>query len=103
MLERSPRFPIEIPIRYRRVSEPVWHEGVTENVSRSGVLFHSSFALKARAKVQLDFALPLEVLGHVAGRVTCRGCVVRVENGTGIRVAATISDYRFVSPGKAAR
>ena len=97
---RAARFPVEMPVRYRGVDELDWHEGVTENVSRSGVLFRSGCAVNPNAEVQMDFLLPVEVVGSAGAEVECRGRVVRVEEPAGepggFRVAATILDYRFV-------
>lgn len=100
---RAMRFSMEMPIRYRKAGEAPWHEGVTENMSRSGVLFRSDCTMDASAEVMMDFILPVEAPGGAGAEVECHGRVVRVEKHAGkpyaFRVAATISDYRFVRAG----
>ena len=38
---RAQRFQLHLPLRYRRLGEKQWHEGTTENISRSGMLFQA--------------------------------------------------------------
>src|SRR5207249_3826117 len=38
---RAPRFSIEIPFYFRQRGEDSWREGMTDNISRSGVLFRT--------------------------------------------------------------
>ncbi len=40
-VERPPRYCVRLPIRYRRVTDTRWHLGVTENISRTGILFRT--------------------------------------------------------------
>src|SRR5487761_1086537 len=100
---RATRFSMEMPIRYRRAGEKGWHEGVTENMSRSGALFRSDCTMERDSELQMGFILPVEAPGGSGAEVECRGRVVRVEKHAGkpyaFRVAATISDYRFVRAG----
>lgn len=87
-------------MRYRRAGEPAWHSGVTENMSRSGVLFRSDGAIDVNAEITMNFLLPVETLGRAGGEVRCHGRAVRVVEHPGeppaLSVAATISDYHFV-------
>ena len=40
-LLRASRFPVRLPLRYRVVGSRKWDVGVTENISRSGILFYA--------------------------------------------------------------
>jgi hypothetical protein len=97
---RAPRFSIEIPFYFRRRSERSWREGMTDNISRSGVLFRTTDMLEENTLVDMQFALPLEVSGQPGALVACRGQIVRtvppVSPDALPALAATISRYRFV-------
>src|SRR5215813_4306965 len=41
---RAQRFQLHLPLKYRRLGEKIWHEGTTENISRSGMLFKAEEA-----------------------------------------------------------
>lgn len=97
--ERARRFDFSLPFRYRSVGEKEWHEGVTENISRSGVLFRTPHILDVGTPVEMTFRLPA---GPSTPPIRCRGRVVRTvlpgrfQSPPGM--AATISAYRFVRP-----
>ena len=94
--KRAPRFALHLPLRYRTIGESGWHDGLTENISRSGVLFRAKDLLQVSTPVEMTFALPLANLGP---EVLCRGQVVRTVPPSGPSdrpaVAATIVDYHF--------
>ena len=94
---RAPRFALRLPLRYRAVGEGSWREGLTENISRSGVLFRAGDLLQVSTAVELTFALSVADLNS---EVFCRGLVVRAVPPAGPSdppaLAATIEDYRFV-------
>ena len=102
---RAPRYPLRIPLRYRQSGEQLWHEGRTENISRSGVLFRTDHLMPLQTPIEMLLALPAEVGGgEDAATVICRGRVVRTEPVTGEdvaaddarpAVAATIAGYRL--------
>jgi len=97
---RAPRFPIDLPIRYRSADAPEWHEGRTENISRSGVLFRTGALLPPRTSIDILLALPAEVGGREVP-VICRGRVVRAEAAgvhTHATIAATFVAVRFAEP-----
>ena len=54
---RALRFPLRLPLRYRAVAEGTWREGLTENISRSGVLFRAQDLLQVSTPVELSFRL----------------------------------------------
>ncbi|MDE3179580.1 MAG: PilZ domain-containing protein [Acidobacteriota bacterium] len=100
---RAHRFPIEAPIRFRGIYESAWRDGLTRNVSRTGVLFWCDRALKKGARVKIGLALPGSILSENGGEVECHGRIVRVEPPRNARaeyaVAATFASYRFVRAG----
>jgi hypothetical protein len=97
---RAPRFTIEIPFYFRRRGEGSWRQGMTDNISRSGVLFRTDEPLADRTPIEMHFALPLQLSGRPGALVACRGLVVRAvpagSAGALPGVAATITRYRFV-------
>lgn len=97
---RAPRFPVQMIIRLRSVHETAWHEGLTENVSRSGILLRCDLALAPDTRVEVGLVLPVEAPGRPVAEVECRGFVARVDpptdEGAESRLAVSISDYRFV-------
>lgn len=101
---RAPRFPIEAPIRFRAVHETAWRDGLTANVSRSGVLFRCDRAVKTGTWVKMALTLPVELLGRAGAEVECHGAIIREEPPHGaqsdVMLAASISKYRFVRDGK---
>lgn len=99
-LLRAPRFTIEVPFYFRRRGEGSWRQGMTDNISRSGVLFRTREALESETPLEMHFALPLQVSGRPGAVVACRGLVVRTVPADSPDAlpgfAATISRYRFV-------
>ena len=96
---RAQRFNLQLPLRYRRLGEPGWRKGTTENISRSGLLFRAEEALQPNAQVEINLVLPVEIAGLAATEVVCRGEVVRsVQAGTesvSPALAAKILQYHF--------
>ena len=97
---RAQRFAIQMPLRYRRSGEVAWHEGKTENISRSGVLFQAEELLEMNTPVELSFALPVEVGGEAGAVVFCQSQIVRtvLPPATDARpaLAALIRSYEFL-------
>ncbi len=54
---RATRYTVAMPLRYRRVGEQDWHEGVAENISQSGVLFRGDRALSEEEVIEINFTL----------------------------------------------
>jgi len=96
---RAQRFQLHLPLRYRRLGETNWHEGKTENISRSGMLFQADEALQPSALLEINLVLPAEIAGLSATEVVCRGEVVRTVQPNGGTVspalAARILQYHF--------
>lgn len=90
---RAPRFPILLPLRYRPAGEENWREGITENISRSGVLFRASAPIGPKTPVEIELQLP--GTGERAGaQVRVRGQIVRAVAGEAL-LAASFTEYRI--------
>jgi PAS domain S-box-containing protein len=96
---RAQRFQLHLPLRYRRVGEGQWHEGTTENISRSGMLFNTEEVLQPSVLLEISLVLPAEIAGLSATEVVCRGEVVRTVEHHGDKLsaalAARILQYQF--------
>ena len=93
---RAQRFQLHLPLRYRRLGEKIWHEGKTENISRSGMLFQADEELQPNSQLEINLVLPAEIAGLSATEVVCRGEVVRT-------VAGNEGAEKKLSPALAAR
>ena len=96
---RAQRFQLHLPLKYRRLGEKNWHDGTTENISRSGMLFQAEEPLQPSAMLEINLVLPAEIAGLSATEVVCRGEVVRTvqTNGGAVHpaLAARILQYHF--------
>jgi DNA-binding response OmpR family regulator len=96
---RAQRFQLHLPLRYRRLGEKEWHEGTTENISRSGMLFQADEMLQPSSQVEINLVLPAEIAGLSSTEVVCRGEVVRTVEKQGDTLspalAARILQYHF--------
>ena len=97
----APRYTVHLPMRYRIAGEDQWSTGTLENVSRSGLLFHTDQALPARARIEITLTLPVELGGHTAPEILCHAEVVRLakalERVPPPAVAARILDYSLLN------
>ena len=100
-MPRARRLKVHMPVYYRLVEEGnwperEWMEGQSENISRSGLLFHVREALPEGAAIEVKFEMPAEIAGE-PGQVLCRTQVVRVlEDKNGSKLAVAIGEYTFV-------
>jgi hypothetical protein len=96
---RAERFQLHLPLRYRRIGEKQWHDGTTENISRSGLLFQADELLQPSAQLEINLVLPREIAGLAETEVVCRGEVVRTIQPSGKTLspalAARILQYQF--------
>ena len=96
---RARRFNLHLPLKYRLIGEQGWHDGTTENISRSGMLFRAPETLQPRVQLEINLVLPPEIAGLPATEVVCRGEVVRsigAENSeVSPALAAKILQYHF--------
>jgi len=101
--KRAPRFQLQLPLKYRRLDEEIWHDGETRNISRSGLLFEAEDPLQPNVVLEINLVLPAEIAGLSPTEVVCRGEVVRAVTGTEGEMtpalAAKILQYRFQHGG----
>jgi hypothetical protein len=87
-------------VRYRVKNLGTWYEGVIDNLSQSGVLFHGSDGLPDNTLVEMVFEMPEEISGQRNSSVLCQGRVMRTKEAqdtdAGIGLAASILDYKFL-------
>jgi hypothetical protein len=76
-LPRAERFAIPIAILYRSPGEPDWRPGLTENISRSGVLFRTDGRLEPDTPLEMMLDIPTIVTTSAGGSALRRGRVVR--------------------------
>ena len=96
---RAQRFQLHLPLRYRRLGEKDWHDGKTQNISRSGMLFQADEVLQPSSQLEINLVLPAEIAGLSETEVVCRGEVVRTvegqEGSISPALAARILQYHF--------
>src|SRR6266568_3146098 len=77
-----------------------WFEGVIQNISQSGMLFHGPQQLPANALVEMVFEMPEEISGQKNSSVLCQGRLIRSKEAhateDGFVLAASILDYKFL-------
>ena len=101
VVRRAQRFPIVTRVFWRARGQVAWSEGLSVNVSCTGLLFQPRNALDAGT--ELEFVLELSRDGSMAldaADVRCFGSVARVD-GSGApdrrqALAITIDYYSFV-------
>src|SRR6267378_2749722 len=74
---RAQRYAIPMSMLYRAVGDLTCHEGRTENVSRSGVLFLAEDLMKPDTRIEMVLMLPIEIAGDTAGTAMCHGRIIR--------------------------
>lgn len=99
---RASRFEVRIEVRYRLEGETEWRTGLTENVSRSGLLFRPETLADPRTPIDIILVLPGAVAGEPTSRLRCRGEVVRAGmHGNGHDsvpcMAAMVTDYQLAN------
>jgi hypothetical protein len=84
------RTPVRVPVKVRH--EGGEHQGLTRDLSSSGIFIYSESGLKAGSKLELVIMLPPDMGLGPGGWTLCEASVVRVEesDGKGIGVAATL-------------
>jgi PilZ domain len=101
-MPRARRLRSKIAVRYR-TNFGAWHEGVIQNISQSGVLFHGPQQMPAEAPIELIFEMPEEISGQKDSSALCQGKLIRVQEALDdaddtYELAASILDYKFLRP-----
>lgn len=99
-ISRARRYEIGTAIRFRVRGEREWHEGMTENISISGVLMRTACPVEPQTTIEMRFFLPVELDGEIAAEVFCRGFVIRSSKcripAGSFTIAARIMHSRFL-------
>jgi hypothetical protein len=98
---RSRRLKLSAPVRYRGKNLSTWYEGVIQNISQSGVMFHGPQHLPANALMELIFEMPEEISGQKNSGVLCQARLIRIKDAVdntedAFGLAASILDYKFL-------
>jgi len=101
-LPRAERYAIPIAILYRSPGELDWQPGLTENISRSGVLFRVARRLEPNTPLEMMLDLPTVIAASHSGTALRRGRVVRAIAPSPLEdrpaVAATFVDFQHTPP-----
>ena len=96
---RAERYPLETTVHYRVIGEPNWLEGMTENISQSGVLFRTEALVPRGALVEMNLTLPAVISGGPPAELNWRAAVVRAvrlsATEESCRIAAKVLHYRL--------
>src|SRR5262245_20901316 len=99
---RAERFAIPIAILYRSPGEMEWQPGLTENISRSGILFRADRHIAPNTPLELMLEVPTIVAASASGTALRRGRVVRAMPPSILEdraaVAATFVDFQHTPP-----
>jgi hypothetical protein len=99
---RAERYSIPIAILYRSPGELDWQAGLTENISRTGVLFRADRHLEPNTPLEMMLDLPTIISAPASGTALRRGRVVRAVPPTLLEdraaVAATFVDFQHTPP-----
>ncbi len=97
---RAERFGFHVALRYRAHGEKEWHEGLTQNISHTGVLFWAPYSMEAHTPIEIRFAMPVKIGSKRGAEVLCQGEIVRTlppaSSNAQPSLAARILEYRFV-------
>lgn len=105
---RARRLKLDLALRYRVNNTSTWYEGVLENLSQTGLLFHGPHPLPVNALIEMVFEMPEEISGQRNRNVLCQGRVIRSRDVEGREkpeqdaaseanlLAASIVDYKFI-------
>jgi len=101
---RARRLKLQVPLRYRVKNMDSWHEGIIDNLSQSGLLFHGSQGFPENTLLEMVFEMPEEISGQKNSTVLCQGRVTRAkesakdkkESDSAPVLAASILDYKFL-------
>ncbi|HYW39575.1 MAG TPA: PilZ domain-containing protein [Terriglobales bacterium] len=86
----SQRMTVRVPVKVRH--EGGEHQGLTRDLSSSGIFLYSESGMKAGSKLELVIMLPPGLGFGPGGWTLCQASVVRVEEseGKGVGIAATL-------------
>jgi hypothetical protein len=96
---RAPRFPLQLPVRYRPFGGSEWRHARTGNVSASGVLVEVPDPLQVNTRVEFRLGLAEESRPQQHAEVRGEGRVVRIVSveeplSSGFAVAIDCYDFQ---------
>ena len=95
------RFALRLPVAVVVSEEGSGEKSAqTRDVSARGICFYVDSAIAAGSAIEFTLTLPPEITLTESIRVSCKGKVVRVDDGTTdgkVAVAAVIDEYEFLS------
>jgi hypothetical protein len=102
-MPRARRLKSKIAVRYRARNLGAWHEGIIQNISQSGILFHGPQQLPANTLLEMIFEMPEEISGQKDSTALCQGRLIRCKEALDnaddtFELAASILDYKFLRP-----
>jgi signal transduction histidine kinase len=77
---RAPRFDSSLPIRFKTLGSDNWRDGLSSNLSCTGVLFRTRARVSRGAPISILLPLPEQVAGSARVVLRCQGTVARVEH-----------------------
>lgn len=77
MTLRPQRVSLVVPVRFRVLGEESWREGLTENISRTGVLIRAGRMAPLGAEVDVILSVPSGIMPDIMGEIICTGAVAR--------------------------
>jgi hypothetical protein len=88
--------PVRVPVKVRH--EGGEQQGLTRDLSSSGIFLYSESGMKAGSKLELVIMLPPGLGFGSGGWTVCQASVVRVEesDGKGIGIAATLDRIEWL-------
>jgi hypothetical protein len=91
-----------VPVMYRMAVGEDWTSAISENLSRSGLLFRSAQEVAEGSSIELKLEMPEELTGESPAEVLCQATVARVthveakgKEPESFLVACAIEDYSF--------
>jgi hypothetical protein len=90
------RMPVRVPVKLRH--EGSEQQGLTRDLSSSGIFLYSESGMKAGSKLELVIMLPPGLGFGPGGWTLCQASVVRVEqsDGKGVGIAATLDRIEWL-------
>jgi hypothetical protein len=71
---RAQRFKLRFPIRYRMSGMPDWKNGMTIDISRTGILFKADERIPEESVLDMRIRMPLKAT------LACKASIVRTED-----------------------
>jgi hypothetical protein len=84
--DRAPRFPVTVPLSFRKSGMSHWIDGHTINISRTGILFRTEETIPQNSSLDIRVNFPT----HPA--LECQCTVVRTDKSL---LAVHITRYNF--------